>query len=259
MKKIARLSFWNYKALNFYGNKYRFIALKFITPYLQSLLFIMIGKFALGDDSTEFIALGNVVYILCYTTILGIIAAVSRDREIGILSLIYLSPIGSYKFLLSRSFVFIIDGIVTSTVSLVFFTFLFNITISFQQFIFTVLALIFTAVSLACLGLFLGSLSLIFKNAETLSNVTILLFSFICGVNFPVEKLPLLLWNISEMLPLTHGIDAVRLIFLGESIEVLGLKLLGVLFCGVPYFLLSVILFKRIESSARKKSTLDLM
>ncbi|MEF3696825.1 ABC transporter permease [Desulfolutivibrio sp.] len=89
------------------------------------------------------------------------------------------------------------------------------------------------AVASAFLGLFIAvAVSEVFE-AQTFSNFFRFPMLFLCGLFFPVAKLPVVLQPFSYMLPLTYGVDALRgaipdagggnLLPLGLDVAVLGL------------------------------------
>jgi len=75
----------------------------------------------------------------------------------------------------------------------------------------TFLGVIFlVAVASAFLGLFIAvAVSEVFE-AQTFSNFFRFPMLFLCGLFFPVAKLPVVLQPLSYMLPLTYGVDALR-------------------------------------------------
>lgn len=71
-------------------------------------------------------------------------------------------------------------------------------------------AVFLVAVASAFLGLFIAvAVSEVFE-AQTFSNFFRFPMLFLCGLFFPVAKLPVVLQPLSYMLPLTYGVDALR-------------------------------------------------
>jgi len=93
------------------------------------------------------------------------------------------------------------------------------------------------AVASAFLGLFIAvAVSEVFE-AQTFSNFFRFPMLFLCGLFFPVAKLPVVLQPMSYMLPLTYGVDALRgaipdagggnILALGLDVAVLGVFCIG--------------------------------
>jgi ABC-2 type transport system permease protein len=85
----------------------------------------------------------------------------------------------------------------------------------------------------------------------------IFVFLLFCGVNIPVDTLPSWMQAVSEILPLTHGIDAARQVAGGASLgDVSGLVLteLGI---GLVYAALAYALLRLFESEGRRRASLE--
>ncbi|NDY56009.1 ABC transporter permease [Desulfovibrio sulfodismutans] len=102
----------------------------------------------------------------------------------------------------------------------------------------TFLGVVFlVAVASAFLGLFIAvAVSEVFE-AQTFSNFFRFPMLFLCGLFFPVAKLPVVLQPLSYLLPLTYGVDALRgaipeagggtILPLGLDVAVLGIFCVG--------------------------------
>jgi len=105
--------------------------------------------------------------------------------------------------------------------------------------------IILIAVVSAFLGLFIAvAVSEVFE-AQTFSNFFRFPMIFLCGLFFPIEKLPLFLRLLSYLLPLTYGVDLLKGAVHGAHVipYSLDLLLLG-LFC-ISLFVLSLSNIKR--------------
>ncbi len=79
-------------------------------------------------------------------------------------------------------------------------------------------AVVLIAVASAFLGLFIAvSVSEVFE-AQTFSNFFRFPMIFLCGLFFPIEKLPTFLKPLSYMLPLTYGADILHGAFSGSGV-----------------------------------------
>jgi ABC-2 type transport system permease protein len=66
----------------------------------------------------------------------------------------------------------------------------------------------------------------------------------LCGINFPISRLPEVVQVASYGLPLTRGVEAAREVATGASITQIGGLLLGELLVGVVYALAGYMLFR---------------
>lgn len=84
--------------------------------------------------------------------------------------------------------------------------------------------------------------------------MAILLF---CGVNIPLRELPGWIQVVGNLLPFTHGVEAVRQAADGAGFEKVG-WLIGIeAIVGIAYAVLAFALFIYLERSARRNATLD--
>ena len=119
------------------------------------------------------------------------------------------------------------------------------------------LALVVTVFSCSAIGALQGSLSLRLRDGLFGANLLVFLFLLFCGVNIPVATLPGWMQVISNLLPFTHGLEAVR-----EAIDGAGLGQVGGLIAiefgiGCAYAALAFGLFRYLEVSSRRNATLD--
>ena len=78
------------------------------------------------------------------------------------------------------------------------------------------------------------------------------------GANFPVSQLPDWARIISKIFPLTHGIEAARLLFTDFREGAFWMLLLNEFAVGVSYFLIALIIMKFAERVAVKNANFDL-
>jgi ABC-2 type transport system permease protein len=109
----------------------------------------------------------------------------------------------------------------------------------------------------AGLGLLFGSLALIMRDAITIANVVYYLLLVLCGINFPISRLPGAVQVISYGLPLTRGVEAARQAAAGASITQIGGLLAGELVVGVLYATCGYFLFRWLEAYARRGGLQD--
>lgn len=121
-----------------------------------------------------------------------------------------------------------------------------------------ILCIFVTTFATSALGLLLESISLLTRDIFLLGNTVYWGMTVLCGVNFPVQKLPAWLQAISSGLPLTRGIAASRALIAGAGPgEALPL-LLGEVGIGIVYFVLGYVVFCQLEMVAKRLGTLEL-
>ena len=114
-----------------------------------------------------------------------------------------------------------------------------------------------TAFSCTGLGLLNGGIGLRVRETSVLSNVVLGLLLVFCGVNVPLDDLPIWMSTIAEGLPLTHGIQAARDVVAGDSLGGVSGLLLAEAGIGLVYLLLGLVVLRYFETQSRRHATLE--
>ena len=92
----------------------------------------------------------------------------------------------------------------------------------------------------------LGSIGLCAREIFFAANLAYFGMLLFCGVNVPLDELPAWMQAISEVLPLTHGIEAARLVAEGASLGSVAGLILREALVGAAYAAAAYALFRRI-------------
>lgn len=256
LARWLRLASLGYRALFAWLNPLDYLTIKIVEPIAQLLFFTLLGQFA-GLDPAYF-ALGNAVRLASVSGLYGTVIVMMEERISGTLQLVIASatPIG--QTLVARMALQGLDGMLTTLLGLGIGVFFFGIDASQIEWLWLLLGLLITCYAIAALGLFISVFGVFGVDLTFAMNFAYTLLLLFCGVNFPVEALPLSLQLVANLLPLTHGLAAIRTIVAGESSGVfanLGWEVL----IGLLYGLSGYFLFRYAEYRARVLGTLDLV
>ena len=117
--------------------------------------------------------------------------------------------------------------------------------------------MIVTVFSCTAIGALQGSISLRLRDGLFGANLLMMAFLLFCGVNIPVSELPGWMQVISQVLPFTHGLEAVRQAADGAGLADVGGLILVELAIGIAYAVVAFFLFSYLERSSRANATLD--
>ncbi len=164
--------------------------------------------------------------------------------EAGIEVDLWIPPLVAFELLmLAKTGGAILFGVANAFVPVIMAAFFMDLSVlSWIVFIPTISMI---AVASTFLGLFIAvSVSEVFE-AQTFSNFFRFPMIFLCGLFFPIEKLPIFLKPLSYILPLTYGADALHGSIHGASVMPISFDLsaLGV-FC-IALFVLSLQMIRR--------------
>ena len=191
--------------------------------------------------SAYYMVPGILCMILLIITALLTALAITKERELGTLEQMLVSPLRRWEFILGKTLPFVLTGFLEVILVLVVAKILFNIPIrgSLLLLFFGVILFLFSTLGL---GLFAASV------AKTQIQAMLTIFSIIMptfllsGLFFPISSIPIALRWIAYINPLTHFLIIVRGILLkGVGIfeiykEIITLAVFGVFFISFSVF-----------------------
>jgi len=249
---FARSTYFQYVALFQWASARGYVAYKILLPVAQMLFFVELGVYATGPENAAYFALGNALQLTANAGIFGVIATVANERHFGTLPILLGSPANRLVTFMSRAVVNVLDGIVTVIIGFVIAIGLFGLDLHHANIPLLALCVVVVSLSTAGLGLMFGSIGLVMRDAIIVANVIYYLMLVLCGVNFPVSRLPGAVQLISYSLPLTRGVEAAREAVAGASFGHVAGLLGAELLVGLAWALAGYALFATLESWARR-------
>jgi ABC-2 type transport system permease protein len=235
-------AWYSYRALYTWRTIGPYLSGKVAFPVAQMLFFLFMGKLA-GISDPLFIVLGHILLLPATNGLSGLSMTISGERLFRTLPYLIASPAPRGPLFLGRSFVHIIDGLLSALAALVLGALFFHIDLTKSNLTLTVLCTLLISITSCGLGLVFGSLSLFSRDAWTIRTMVSILLYIVCGVNFPVEVLPKSLQLISYSMPLTRGIQAARLTMAGADWLTIRPLFLGEIGIGLIYICFGYLLF----------------
>jgi ABC-2 type transport system permease protein len=249
---FLRSTWLQYVALFQWATVRGYVGYKLVLPVTQILFFVELGVFATGPQNALYFALGNAMQINANAGIFGVVATVANERQYGTLPMLLASPANRLITFLSRAVVNTLDGILSVVVAMVLVVWLFRLDLHHANAPLLALCVLIVSVTTSGLGLLFGSIGLIMRDAIVIANVVYYLLLVFCGINFPVERLPVAMQVIAYCLPLTRGVEAAREAAAGASLSHVSGLLAGELAVGAVYAALGYALFRWLENQARR-------
>ena len=203
-----------------------------------------------ADLSTRNYMLPGIVglILIIITTNLSSLAIV-KEREIGTLEQLIVTPVKPYQIILGKLIPFAILGIISMTLVLSVMTFWFGIYVKGSLIFLFVASFIFMLSTLG-LGLFVSTISRTQQQAMITSAFLVIMpMIFLSGFSFPVENMPVIIQYVTYLIPLKYFLVIIR----GIVLKGLGLSELWIE-CTV---LLSMGIFILISSSLRFRKRLE--
>ena len=202
------IAFWNilHKDMRTYYLKPPNISWGLIFPLAWTGMFFIKSGSALGSIQT--LLPGVVAISILFGTTSMLAVTVTFEKKNRSFERLLLAPIPLEVLMLAKTGGAILFGVANAFVPVVMAVFLIDLSqVAWGAFI---PAVFLIAVASTFLGLFIAvAVSEVFE-AQTFSNFFRFPMIFLCGLFFPVEKLPVFLKPISYALPLTYGADVLH-------------------------------------------------
>jgi ribosome-dependent ATPase len=195
--------------------------------------------------SPRFFVPGLVGIILQLVTLFLTSFAVVRERELGTLEQLFVTPVGKAGLLLGKLIPYAILGILEMILVLLAMVFIFKVPIAGNLFLLMVLAALFLVCSLG-LGLLISTVAQTQLSATQFAFMIMLPSVLLSGFVFPRAQMPTAIYLLSFALPVTYFIEILRGIVLrGADWIDLVPWILGLTVCCVVILTASIARFRK--------------
>jgi len=198
-----------------------------------------------GLRQEVFIVPGVLALVMQFTMTFLSMSTIVRERELGTLEQLVVSPIQSSELMLGKMIPLMTIGYLNVTTILLLAVFLFGVPIagSLTLLYFTVLLFFFTTLGL---GTFVSTIAKTYIQAIQLIQFFLLPSLLLSGFIFPVAAMPLVLQWLSYAVPLTYFLTIVRgIIIKGVGLADLWPQMLLLTFFGLLVFTIAVLRFRK--------------
>jgi ABC-2 type transport system permease protein len=176
----------------------------------QVLFFTYLGRLVGSQEQVEFLVVGNAV-MTCVIEAMMVVASTSWEKGLGTIPLLLAAPGSPFCVFVGRSIQWPVSGAGTSMVALLVLAPQFGVTWRPEQVAPLLGLVLLTAFTTYAFGLCLAVLVLLRSNLRNVvSNVSYLIMMAICGIQVPLSFWPAWVQGVARVLPVTHGVSAVR-------------------------------------------------
>jgi ABC-2 type transport system permease protein len=198
-----------------------------------------------GLRQEVFIVPGVLALVMQFTMTFLSMSTIVRERELGTLEQLVVSPIRSSELMLGKMIPLITIGYINVTTILLLAVFWFKVPIlgSVLLLYFSVLVFFFTTLGL---GTLVSTIAKTYIQAVQLIQFFLMPSMLLSGFIFPVEAMPPALRIISYIIPLRYFLVIVRgIIIKGIGLEYLWPQLLALAVLGLAVFVTAVMRFRK--------------
>lgn len=195
--------------------------------------------------SVNFMIPGVMCMILLVITTMMTSMAIVKEKEIGTLEQLIVTPITSAELMLGKTLPFLAIGLFDMLLVLLAAIGWFHVTVAGSIILLVLLTILFLLTTLG-LGIFISTISHTQQEATLTSFFFLLPFILLSGFIFPIENMPAAIQWITYAIPLRYFLEIVRGIFLrGNGVAVLWPQILILALFGVGILALSASRFRK--------------
>ena len=197
-------------------------------------------------SSSNFMVPGVVALVLMIITMTLTSLAIVKEKEIGTMEQLMVTPIKSHELILGKLIPFIIIGFVDVLIILAVAHYWFGVPMRGSLPLLFLLAGLFILTSLG-LGLFVSTIAKTQQQAMLIAQFFFFMpFMFLSGFTFPISNMPDVVQYITFIIPLRYFLEIVRALLLkGAGLADLWMQALMLLLIGVAVLWLSAIRFQK--------------
>jgi ABC-2 type transport system permease protein len=225
-------------------------------PIFEILFFAYLGRFA-AVQSDEFFLVGNAFMAIAMTGFFGMGSAIGGERRSQTLATLLASPANRFALFLGRAVPSILTGFATAVIAFTICSLILGASFSRGELGGLAVAGIVSSFACTSFGLCLGSLGLRGRSVSLLADMVGGSMLLVSGANVPLERLPGAVRAVSDVIPLTHGIAAGRVLAAGGSFAEAGHLLAREAIVGAAYFCVGVVMLRVLEYEGRRSAALE--
>ncbi len=192
-----------------------FLGMHIPRTLLQSLFFVLLAKAAGGETLARFALIGNAVQIAVFQVMLSTEVVIELEKWANTFQFLIASPANWLPMMLGKSMSSYGDAFLSTAISFAVLIPLLGVQISVWDLLRSVPIILVTILSAAAFGWLIGAIFLPLRWGFMICNWLAYLMMILCGVNFPLSALPPFVQTIGSLLPVTHGLLAVRAVIDG--------------------------------------------
>ena len=223
----------------------------------QAAFFSLFARLFDSPQHEHFLLIGNAVAVGAHTASWAIFAS-TWDRRAGTYPLLVIAPASLIPVIVGRSAVWMAAGVATSVITFVVLGAIFDFSLPWPNALLLVPLSILTCASTFAFSLFVGSMAIRQPQLGTTMSGILTIFSrAFCGVSVPVAFWPGYVQFIVKLLPITHGLQAIRLALdeasAGAILQAAALEAA----VGLGWIALAVLAMDRMANAGRRDGSIE--
>jgi ABC-2 type transport system permease protein len=253
-----RQAYLSYKGLFTWLNWHGYVSSIFLRPAFMVGIFGLTGRFARGEAASEAYVVGMTAFAVPHLLMGGVLQSFAYERSFATLGFLFTSTGSRAQAFLARGLLHYPNAVLTVISSLLFAVLFLGSDFSAANWPAAVACYALIIASTLMFGLFVGNFCIAFRDWQVTFNVMQAAFITLTGAVIPLQALPPGLRQLAAMLPVTHGLEALRGAFAGQDLAQVSDALLAEAGLGLAYGLAGYFLFRAVEAYARRTGAYEM-
>lgn len=258
MRRFLKMAWLDFKGKRSAFSLEEFLLLETLYPFFTMVFYCVLAMYSFNTTNLSHWVVGNSMLLCINTCIYSLGSSFTEERYYGRIRTIIASPSSKLLLIFQKSFFSCAVSIITVMIGFLLGCLCFGVKLNNISLCGLGLCFIIAMVSATGFGIFLASFGLMTDQMNFLLNTVGNLMMILCGANFPIIQLPVVVRYISYVFPLTACIKSSDMIFAGEEFIDYCPLLIFELFIGILYYILSYFMVEYAEKKAIKNATIDL-
>lgn len=221
----------------------------------QVSFFAALGFLLGGKGRIRYLLIGNSMLVVCLEVSI-VVTSVAFERRAGTLPLLAATPVGAPTAYLGRGIQWIVSGVLTSTIMLLVVPALFGLGLQVPRVLASTPLILLIAMS--CYGYSCALAAFVVRSPAQMwlaINLGYLVVMAFGGINVPRSYWPAGLQIAGGLLPMSHGLEAVRAVLAAQPLPwaQVGFEVL----VGLGWFVAAFLLYRQFIASGRRSGRLD--
>lgn len=254
-RNFVTQSYLSYRGLFHWLTPFPYISNVVLAPFLTLLNFILVGRFA-GDSSPDRFGVGMIAYAIVWIYMGGITQSFANDRQGGTLDLLLGSDANRAAAYFSRGAGHFYNGPLTAVCTTILGVLIIDLDVENLNVLTYLVAICAISLGVLSLALLIGNFAALYREWFLAMSIPVGGLLTLTGMVIPVGKLPPGLEQIGQVLPITHGLRALRGAFEGAAVSDVWEQLVYELIIVVALSALGLAVFGWMSREARRRGIL---
>ena len=248
-------AYLSYRGLFHWLTPFPYFSNVVLAPFLTLLNFVLIGRFASHGAADRF-GIGMIVYAIAWIYVAGVTQSFSNDRSGGTLHLLFGSSANRASAYFARGVGHFYNGPLTAISTTILAILVIDLKAGDLNYLTYAVAIVVVSIGILMFSLLLGNFAALYQDWFLPLSLAQGALLGLTGVIIPLDRLPTVLEWIGNALPITHGLDALRGAFVGDSIAEVSSDLLLELVVAAGYAVVGLTVFILVDRAARRRGVL---